>query len=136
MNDETLLRTVKNSLMIAGHEMGPVGDHWPAINAIIKGVEKEFEEHDRDLAVLGELEFHIANAIRQIEESAEKISSEEKRKEMMEYADTMWQRFYAIFEPVQSKHEPTPEDLLGDDLSCIKNVRAARHIIRGLGGRA
>jgi hypothetical protein len=135
MNDETLLKTVKNSLMIAGHEMGPVGDHWPAVNAVIRGVDKEFVQYERDQAVLGELEFHIASAIRQVEEAAEKVS-EDKKKEMLSFAENMWQRYYAIFEPVDSAHEPSPEDLLGDDVSCIKNIRAAQNIIRGLGGRA
>lgn len=135
MNDETLLRTVKNSLMIAGHEMGPVGDHWPAINAIIKGVDKEFEHMYRNEAVVGELEFHIANSIRQIEEAAA-TAPKGKKEEIEAFAQDMWQRYYAIFEPVESKFKPSPEELLGDDQGCIKNMKAAANVIRGLGGRA
>ena len=135
MNDETLLKTVKNGLMIAGHEMGPVGDHWPAIHAIIKGVEKEFETHDRDQAVVGELEFHIASAIRKVEDAA--VTAEGERKKQIEaLAEDMWQRYYAIFEPVEKKHRPSLEDLVGDDLGCVKHIRAAMHIVKGLGGRA
>jgi hypothetical protein len=135
MKDETLLNTVKNSLMIAGHEMGPVGDHWPAIRTIIKGVDKEFETMQRNEAVAGELEFHIADALRQVEEAAEQATGERKA-QIEAFARDMWSRYYAIFEPVERKNRATPEELLGDDLSPIKNMRAASNIIGGMGGRS
>jgi hypothetical protein len=135
MNDEILLQTVRNSLMIVGHEMGPVGDHWPAIHAISKGVEEEFEQKDRDAAVVGELEFHIANALRELEDAAEQATPDMKAK-IREFVDGMWQRYYAILEPVDSRFEPSLEDLLGSDVSCVRNMRAASHLISSLGGRA
>lgn len=135
MNDDTLLQTVKNSLMIAGHEMGPVGDHWPAIHTVVKGVEKEFDAMHRNEAVVGELEFHIADALRQVEEAAA-AASPEMKPQIEAFAREMWERYYAIFEPVEKKFRPSPEDLLGEDLSPIKHMRAAMNIIEGMGGRA
>ncbi|NDE90313.1 MAG: hypothetical protein EB059_04130 [Alphaproteobacteria bacterium] len=134
MDDETLLQTVKNGLMVAGHEMGPVGDHWPAIHAISKGLEKEFAECDRDQAVVGELEFHIATIFRDLEEAAEQCSPKEK-KEIQKMMKGLWDHYYAIFESVEAKHEPSLEDLLPEGSPKVRNMSAAARIIKDMGGR-
>ncbi len=134
MNDETLLKTVTNGLMIAGHEMGPVGDHWPAIHAVVKGVQSEFEAHDNRQAVIGEMEFYIADVLRKMEEACESAPAE-KQAAIRQFTNEMWERYYAILEPVDAKHEPGNDDLL-DDASCVKHMKSARQIISQLGGRA
>lgn len=131
MDDEALLKTLKNGVMIAGHEMGPVGDHWPAINVINKGLDKEFENFYRDEAVLGEMEFHFANALREMEELAQLCSGND-RKEILKAADELWQRYYAIFEPVDLKYAPDPNDIL-EGTGKGKFVKAAVKILKDMG---
>ncbi len=136
MDDETLLKLMKNGLMVAGHEMGPAGDHWPALKAISNGLDREFEELGRDEAVLGELEFHIAEALRKLEEAAEHFSPEIRVKTETLLRE-LWDHYYSIFEPVASNCEPQVEDILSDEeMQRMKNINAALRILKGMGGRA
>lgn len=134
MNDETLLRTVKNSLMIAGHEMGPVGDHWPAIHAVSKGVDEEFDRLHKNEAVIGEMEFHIASALRDVEEMAAGCSDPEGRRQMEELAKQMWDEYYALLEPISEKFRPSVQDVLESENPASRNMRSALKIIRDMGG--
>ncbi|HVY13282.1 MAG TPA: hypothetical protein VHB73_06945 [Alphaproteobacteria bacterium] len=134
MNDETLLKAMKNGLMVAGHEMGPVGDHWPAIHALSNGLDKEFEQADRNEAVVGELEFHLAEAFREIEDIAHECGPQEKA-QILAMLNEMWERYYAILEPVDAKSKPSLEDFAGDSAE-FRNMKAAIQILNGLGGRA
>ncbi|MDX1922007.1 MAG: hypothetical protein SFW65_02615 [Alphaproteobacteria bacterium] len=135
MDDETLLQTLKNGLMIAGHEMGPVGDHWPAIHAISKGMEKEFTQKQTDEAVLGELEFHFADILHRLEEKA-KQATPEGRKIILEFVKEKWEEYYSIFEPIDAKHMPKSDDLVVEGVNEYSNVSAAFHIINNLGVRS
>lgn len=134
MDDQTLLKTVQNGLMVAGHEMGPVGDHWPAIHAISTGLEKEFEAMHRDEAVVGELEFHIANILRDIEEAVKEASPEERAK-VLPVLKQAWDEYYAILEPVDANFAPRLEHLVENDDPRIVHMRAAENIIRSLSVR-
>ena len=136
MDDETLLKTMKNGLMIAGHEMGPVGDHWPALHAIRDGLDVEFETKRRSEAVVGELEFNIADAIRQLEDASADFSVAEQER-AKKFIKDMWEEYYAVFEPVAPSAEPSIEHLLTDaQMQQMKYVNAASHIINQMGGRS
>ncbi len=134
MDDETLLRTLKNGVMIAGHEMGPVGEHWPAIHAISNGLDKEFFKMQTYEAVVGELEFRYASILNQYEEVAEKSSPEDK-KIIMEFVKQKWDEYYAILEPIDKKHTPKAEDLIIEGVSDYSNMAAAAQILRNMGGK-
>lgn len=132
MDDETLLKTLKNGVMIAGHEMGPVGDHWPAIHAISKGLDEEFETLHRNEAVLGELEFHMATAFRLFEEAAEHATPEVK-KEIISTMKAMWDNYYAVFEPVDAKFQPDTDDLIPEGDSRKRYIKVAAKIMKDMG---
>jgi hypothetical protein len=134
MNDQTLLTTLKNGIMIAGHEMGPVGDHWPAIHAISKGLDDDFFQIETDEAVLGELEFYLADTLNKMEDVA-KNSSPSDRKIMMGYIKQKWEEYYAIFEPIDAKNQPDVDDMVIEGVNEFKNFRAALQVVKGLGGR-
>jgi hypothetical protein len=136
MDDEALLKTMKNGLMLAGHEMGPVGDHWPALHAIRDGLDGEFETLHRNEAVIGELEFHIADAIRQLEDASADFSPEEQTR-AKNFVKDMWEQYYSIFEPIAQTCEPRIEDMLTDEqLLQMKHTNSTAYIISRLGGRA
>lgn len=134
MDDATLLKTLKNGLMIAGHEMGPVGDHWPAIRAISNGLDQEFAQAEADEAVLGELEFHLADTLHKLEEVAEQASPGD-RKIIMSYVKQKWDEYYAIFEPIDKKFQPNVDDMVIEGVNEFKNLRAAAQVVKGMGGR-
>lgn len=134
MDDETLLRTLKNGVMIAGHEMGPVGDHWPAIHAISKGLDEEFFQAETDEAVLGELEFHLADTLQRLEEVAQNASPSDRRI-IMNYVKNKWDEYYAVFEPIDKKFQPHVDDIVIEGVNEFKNLRAALQIVKGMGGR-
>ncbi|MBI3419646.1 MAG: hypothetical protein HY053_05900 [Proteobacteria bacterium] len=135
MDDETLLKTMKNGLMIAGHEMGPVGDHWPALNSISQGLDEEFKRYHCDQAVVGEMEFHLAQAFHELEEIAA-VSSAEDQAKIKDILKEMWERYYAVLEPVDPKLEPDPEDLVGEGMQGFPNMKAALETIKRLGGKS
>lgn len=136
MDDETLLKTLKNGLMIAGHEMGPVGDHWPAIHAITKGLDKEFRQKQTDEAVFGELEFHYAEILRGYEEAAKSKDIEpEARKIIADFVKQKWEEYYAIVEPIDAKYTPKTEDIVIEGLSEFSNMAAAAQIVKSIGGK-
>lgn len=134
MDDETLLKTVKNGLIIAGHEMGPVGDHWPAIHAISKGLEEEFFKKQTDEAVLGEMEFHFANILHEYEEIANNAPRAD-RKVIMEFVKQKWEEYYAVLEPIDAKFKPKVEDLMPEGENQFSNMAAASQILKSMGGR-
>ena len=135
MQDETLLRTVQNGLVIAGHEMGAVGDYWPALNAISKGVENEFEVMRRNEAVNGELEIHLANAIREYEDLAATLKGEDKRI-LTDYVKELWARYYAIYEPLApSLQKSVSAALVESHTEMFPHMRAALGVIKSLGGK-
>jgi hypothetical protein len=134
MDDETLLRTVKNGLVIAGHEMGPVGDHWPAIHAISKGLDQEFFKKQTDEAVLGELEFHYADILHEYEEIANSAPPQDK-KIIMEFVKQKWEEYYAVLEPIDPKFQPKAEDLMPEGENLFINMTAAAQILRSMGGK-
>lgn len=134
MEDRTLLQTVQNGLMIAGHEMGSSGDHWPAIHAIASGLEEEFAAMHRNEAVVGELEFHIADLLRQMEETAKQAPTAEQPA-LHQFLQEAWSRYYAVLEPVAAAHEPHAEDLVEDDDPRFIHMQAAAQIISNLSGR-
>lgn len=42
--EERAAALARNALLVAGSEMGPVGDHWPVINATIHAIAKDLED--------------------------------------------------------------------------------------------
>lgn len=132
MDDQTLLQTVQNSLMIAGHEMGPVGDHWPAIHALARGVKKELEEIQRDEAVVGELEFYLAEAFREVEEVAEETCTPEQLAYVKGHMKALWDHYYAALEPIAPSVAPRMDDLQDEAAPKFKNMLAAAKILRNL----
>lgn len=43
LNEDQMINLVRNALLVAGHEMGPTGDHWPVVNSAIYNIMKDWE---------------------------------------------------------------------------------------------
>jgi hypothetical protein len=51
------------------------------------------------------------------------------------FVKEMWERYYAILEPVDAKMEPDIADLVADETKAFPKMKAAVRIIENLGGR-
>ena len=45
--EEQAVNLVRNALLVAGHEMGKDGDHWPVIKATAFSIMKDYEDWSR-----------------------------------------------------------------------------------------
>src|SRR6185369_10443063 len=96
----------------------------------------EFETIRRDEAVIGELEFTLADAIRQLEAAAADFSAEGQAR-AKKFIKDMWEEYYAVFEPVAPSSGPSIEHLLDDaQMGSMKYINATAHIVSRMGGRA
>jgi hypothetical protein len=59
LTEERVISLVRNALLVAGHEMGATGDHWPVIKSTIHGLMKDWEELKIERNVYAEMREHI-----------------------------------------------------------------------------
>ncbi len=97
--EEVYVRVAKNALLIAGHEMGRDGDHWPAIKAAIYGITREFEALTVEEDVSAELETHLQELINRYATVMENAPVA-LQKELRPIIDEMQEVYNARFEPV------------------------------------
>jgi len=46
MPEEQMVHLMRNALLVAGHEMGADGDHWPVVKATIHSLMKDWEDFE------------------------------------------------------------------------------------------
>lgn len=68
IREADIKKLVRNSLMIAGKEMGETGDHWPVIKNTITDVMRDWEELEIERAVHAEIKTHLAAYLAEMEE--------------------------------------------------------------------
>ena len=59
MRDAAVLNMARNALLVAGHEMGSGGDHWPVIKAAVHGLARAYEAMKIEEAVTQQLRIHM-----------------------------------------------------------------------------
>jgi hypothetical protein len=59
LTEEQMMSLVRNALLVAGHEMGETGDHWPVINSTIHSVMKDWEDLKIERNVHAEMRKHV-----------------------------------------------------------------------------
>lgn len=101
--DGLYLRVASNALLVAGHEMGTEGDHWPAIKAAIHGITNEFEALEIEEDVSGELKTHLGDVISRYEALARE-APEELARELRPIVAEMREVYDARFAAVAGKH--------------------------------
>jgi hypothetical protein len=67
MTEEQAAQLLRNALLVAGHEMGPVGDHWPVIKSTVFDIMKGFEEMKIERNVDAELKIHLYEQLTEME---------------------------------------------------------------------
>ena len=59
MPEEQMVHLVRNALLVAGHEMGKDGDHWPVVKSTIHSLMKDWEDLKVERNVHAELKKHV-----------------------------------------------------------------------------
>ncbi|MBI1272588.1 MAG: hypothetical protein GC131_00680 [Alphaproteobacteria bacterium] len=129
MKQDRLLQLARNALMVAGHEMGKEGDHWPVIKATIAGITKDYEELQIERAVSAELEEHMGDIVCEYEEMLASCDNPALRAELEPVVREMRDVYEANFAPVDHSKIGSPED---KDAPGFVPWRSAGHIIKSL----
>ncbi len=59
LNEGQMVNLVRNALLVAGHEMGDDGDHWPVIKSTIHQIMQDWETVKTERAVDAELKIQL-----------------------------------------------------------------------------
>lgn len=69
MSEEQAVNLVRNSLMVAGYEMGEPGDHWPVIKSTVDSIMKDWENIKTERKESAELQKNYLELIDKMEKN-------------------------------------------------------------------
>ena len=98
ITEAQMVHLVRNTLIVAGHEMGHAGDHWPLINATIQDLMRDYERLQIERNVDAEMKIHLANWLDNVAHEIEK-SPREQQAEMKQGLQELRDLYNAYFEP-------------------------------------
>ncbi len=111
MTDAQKVRLVRNSLLVAGHEMGAEGDHWPVIKSTIQNIEKDWEDLQTERSVHAEMRTHIGKALADLEKALP-LCPADLRPEMDRMMEEVWEIYEAQFSRIdESSITVSPEKM-------------------------
>lgn len=124
MTEEQMAHLVRNALLVAGHEMGEEGDHWPVIKSTIQSIMQDFEALQTELNVHAEMKTHLYAQLEKMEKELASCSPEERA-----IAEPKLRELRAVYDAYFA--EVKDMDLyLGDDKPL--HVKRAEAIIKTL----
>jgi len=126
MTEAQKVRLVRNSLLVAGHEMGAEGDHWPVIKSTIQSIEKDWENLQTERNVYAEMRTHIGKALADLEKALP-LCPVDVRPQMNKMMEELWELYEAQFSRVDESSITVSE---GEMPVYIKR---AKTIIKTLG---
>ena len=98
MNEEQMVHLVRNSLLVAGQEMGN-GDQWPVIKDTIHKIMKDWEDLKIEQNVDAELKKHYADLIDNLENNLV-LCPIELRPRAEQMIHNLRELYAARFEPI------------------------------------
>ena len=78
LTEAQMVNMVRNTLLVAGHEMGESGDHWPVVKSTIQSVMKDYENLQINRNVDAELKVHLATWLNNLETEIAKCPAHER----------------------------------------------------------
>ena len=108
--EEQMVGLVRNALLVAGHEMGDEGDHWPVINSTIASIMKDLEALQTELNVSAEIKIHFGEIIRKLEEGLH-LCEAELRPEAEKLVKNLREIYEARFAPMDMTTIEVPADM-------------------------
>jgi hypothetical protein len=100
---------VRNALLVAGHEMGDEGDHWPVINSTIHSIMKDWEQIQVERNVFTEIKKHFQTMMRELEVLCNESPDEVKPKIRAAIVKLL-EIYKASFSPVSFDHMTANEN--------------------------
>ncbi|MDX2028518.1 MAG: hypothetical protein SFW62_07775 [Alphaproteobacteria bacterium] len=76
MTEAQMVHLVRNALLVAGHEMGEEGDHWPVIKSTIESIMQDFGDLQTELNVHAEMKIHLYAQLEKMEKELVNCSAE------------------------------------------------------------
>ncbi|HUY67964.1 MAG TPA: hypothetical protein VMV79_01520 [Alphaproteobacteria bacterium] len=105
MTEEQAVNLIRNSLLVAGQEMGAEGDHWPVIKATVLDLMKDRENSHIEQNVLEEVQRQYEILIHELEALCGEAPDPAK-KEIRATVVALREICKASFTPVDDKNIP------------------------------
>ena len=126
MSEDQMVHLLRNALLVAGHEMGPVGDHWPVVNSTIHGIMNDFEDVKSKRAALDEVKKYYSSMIDELV-TIRNGSAEEVKGDLDDTITELRAIYRACFEEVAE------DDLYLSDEDMPEHMQRAATILDTLG---
>ncbi|MFA6280505.1 MAG: hypothetical protein WC612_06920 [Bdellovibrionales bacterium] len=124
MTEAQMKTLVRNTLMVAGQEMGAEGDHWPVIKNTITDVMNDWKELEIERNVFEETKKHAAEQLCEMERIF-KTCSPEEQKEIRPILDQLQEINDAYFSAIKDEtFRPDECEFLADENKPIHIKRA------------
>ena len=102
-HNASMLNMARNALLVAGHEMGADGDHWPVIKAAVHGLARAYDAMKIEEEVTRQLRTHMKAALDEyaqlLDDHGDELDLDQKR-ELETFVGNMRELYQARFEPV------------------------------------
>lgn len=102
-HNASMLNLARNALLVAGHEMGADGDHWPVIKAAVHGLARAYEAMKIEEEVTRQLRVHMKDALDEYEQLVDQHGDEldtAQCAELQSFIHDMRELYSARFDPV------------------------------------
>ncbi len=122
LSEDQMMHLVRNTLLVAGDEMGADGDHWPVIKSTILELMKEWEQLKVERNVHAEMKMHLGYTLAEMEKALDECP-EELRDEMKSGVKELREVYEAYFSAIDGNA------LAGEDVEMPIHVKRAEAII-------
>ena len=109
MTEAQAVDLVRNALVVAGHELGKDGDHWPVIKSTVHSIMRDYEEWEVGKNTFAEVRKHYREMITELRDLSEKCPEESKAQVNALVADLL-QLYTACFTPVDRNYLQITEE--------------------------
>ncbi|MER2519422.1 MAG: hypothetical protein ABTQ34_01900 [Bdellovibrionales bacterium] len=110
-HEARMLNLMRNALIVAGHEMGETGDHWPIIKATIYQIANDYEQVKISRNVDEEMKIHLYHELGEMERHLPECADDLRPKVAAEL-EKLREIFDAYFAPYDESKIPINEDEL------------------------
>lgn len=100
MSEADIKKLMRNTLMVAGQELGADGDHWPVVKQTITDLMRDWEELDMTRAANAEMATHLYSELAKMEAAIADCSPEDRAKAEPLLAE-LRETYDALFSPVE-----------------------------------
>ncbi|MDD3181835.1 MAG: hypothetical protein PHD48_03405 [Alphaproteobacteria bacterium] len=109
LHETDMKNLIRNALMVAGHEMGETGDHWPVVKNTITDVMRDWEELEIERTINAELKHQMTRYLDDMQEVL-KTCTPSVQKAAIPYIRELRDIYEAAFSPPDEEILDLQED--------------------------